>query len=164
MEYISYAPLMNKLASSGIDTFLIEMSFNIALLDKDKASKIIKKYDYDSWYLSWHSLDVVVISSYAIKKSNIIDGLILLTLYPTKEISDNIKLLSIIGKEDGVINLDNYNSSKKYFPTNTTELFVNGNNSNFVNYDIQKEDNESSVSKDEQHDETINEIIKFIRD
>lgn len=63
-----------------------------------------------------------------------------------------------------MINLDNYNSSKKYFPTNTTELFVNGNNSNFVNYDIQKEDNESSVSKDEQHDETINEIIKFIRD
>lgn len=52
MEYISYAPLMNKLASSGIDTFLIEMPFNIALLDKDKASKIIKKYDYDSWYLS----------------------------------------------------------------------------------------------------------------
>lgn len=164
VEYISYAPLMNKLASSGIDTFLIEMPFNIALFDEDNAGKIIDRYNYDSWYLSGHSLGGVVISLYAINNSNNIDGLILLASYPIKKIPDNIKLLSIIGKEDGVLNIDKYNSSKKYFPTNTTELFINGNHSNFGNYGTQKKDKESSVTKNEQQAETVNEIIKFIRD
>lgn len=164
VEYISYAPLMNKLASNGIDTFLIEMPFNIAFFDKNKAGKIINKYNYDNWYLSGHSLGGVVISLYAINNSNNIDGLILLASYPTKKIPDNIKLLSIIGKDDGVLNLNKYNSSKKYFPTNTTELFIDGNHSNFGNYGMQKKDKQSSITKNEQQDETINEIIKFIKD
>ena len=44
VEYISYAPLMNKLAANGLDTFLIKMPFNIAFFDTNAADPIINKY------------------------------------------------------------------------------------------------------------------------
>ena len=54
----AYARLMNKLAKEGIDTFLLNMPFHLAVLDKNVADKIISKYQYDTYYMSGHSLGV----------------------------------------------------------------------------------------------------------
>ena len=164
VEYTAYAPLMYKLASNGIDTYIIKMTFNIAFFSQNKASDIIKKYNYENWYMSGHSLGGVVISNYVVSKPNNIKGLILLASYPTKEIPNGIKVLSIYGSNDKVLNIKKYNSSIKYLPSDYSSLIIEGgNHANFGNYGNQKHDGNSTISREEQQDITVNKIIEFIK-
>ena len=161
VEYTSYSPLLYSLASDGIDCFLIKMPFNIAFFNTNAASNIIKNYKYDNWYMMGHSLGGVVAANYANK--NDIDGLILLASYPTEKV--NTKLLSIYGNKDGVLNIDKYNKSRKYFPSDYKEIIIkNGNHSGFGNYGKQKKDNDTSLSNKEQQEKTIDAIIEFIKE
>ena len=163
VEYTSYAPIMNNIASNGIDTYLIDMPFNIAFFGTNKADNIINNYDYYNWYIMGHSLGGVVASNYVIKHNNI-KGLILLASYPTKKIPNDVRLLTIYGTNDGVLNMEKYNNSTKYFPTSCKKVEIKGgNHANFGNYGSQKKDNKSTISREEQQDITVNEIISFIK-
>ena len=160
VEYTSYAPLLYKLAENGIDTFLLQMPFNLAILDTDAANKIINDYEYDNYYLMGHSLGGVAISMH---KFNNIDGIIFLASYPTKKINDNISVLSIYGTNDGVLDMDKYNKSKKYWSKYTIEKVINGaNHSQFGNYGDQKGDNPATITRKKQQYKTIETIIDFI--
>ena len=161
VEYTSYAPLMSKIASNGIDVYLVKMPFNIAFLGKNKADNIISD-DYDNWYIMGHSLGGVVASSYA-SGNDKIKGIILLASYPTKKIPDNIRLLSIYGTNDEVLNMKKYEESTKYFPSDSKKVEINGgNHANYGNYGKQKKDKESTISREEQQNKTVEEIINFI--
>ena len=162
VEYTSYAPLMNSIASNGVDCFLIKMPLNIAFFNPNVASKIIDKYDYDKWYLSGHSLGGVVASSYINSNNKKIDGLILLASYSTKNINSSVRVLSIYGDLDGVLNIENYKKNKKNL-NNCDELIINGgNHSGFGNYGFQKGDKKSKISNEIQQNITTDKIISFI--
>ena len=161
VEYTSYAPLMHELASSGIDTFLVKMPFNMAMFGENKASKIIKKYNYNSIYVSGHSLGGVVASSYA-SKTDKVKGVILLASYSTKSLS-NKEVLSIYGTNDGVLDKKAYDKNKSNLPNNYTEYVIDGaNHSQFGLYGLQKKDKEASISFDTQLFLTVNKIIDFV--
>lgn len=165
VENISYAPLLYKIAETGVDCFLIKMPFNLAILDTNKASSVIynSKYNYENWYIAGHSLGGVVASMYANSHEEKIDGLILLAAYPNSKLNDSLRLLSIYGTKDGVLNLEKYNDSKKYWSNNVTEFIIEGgNHANFGYYGKQSGDNESTISKEEQQEITIQKIIEFI--
>lgn len=164
VEYTSYATLLFNLSNEGIDTFLLKMPFNLAIFNKNAANNIINKnYKCNNYYLSGHSLGGVVASMYASDNSNDISGLILLASYPTKKISDSNKMLSIYGSNDGVLNLKKYDKSKKYWPSTSMEVVIEGaNHSGFGNYGSQKGDNKSNISSSEQQTKTIESIIDFI--
>ena len=164
VEAISYAPLLYELAKQGVDCFLIEMPYNFALFNQNAANKIIydSNYDYENWYLSGHSLGGVVASRYVNNNASSITGLILLASYPTKELDSNIKLLSIYGNKDGVLNFDNYQESKKYYNSNSTEICIDGaNHAQFGNYGKQDGDNVAEISSKEQQDKTIEAILNL---
>ena len=162
VEYLSYAPLMYKLASKGIDAYLLEMPYNIAYFGKNKASNVI--YNNESnWYLMGHSLGGVVASGYAVDNQDKVSGIILLASYPNKKIPDNIRLLSIYGTNDGVLNMDKLKKNEKFFPTDCKKIEIDGgNHANFGNYGDQKKDKKSTISRDEQQNKTVEEIVKFI--
>lgn len=161
VEYISYAPLMHKLADEGIDTFLIKMPFNMAVFGESRASKIIKKYNYKSYYMAGHSLGGVVASSYA-KKNDLIKGVILLASYSTKNINDK-KVLSIYGSKDGILDKKAYEKNKKNISKNLVEMIIDGaNHSQFGNYGLQKHDNKSTISYDMQQNVSISYIKQFM--
>lgn len=163
VEYTSYAPLMYKLAESGIDTFLVDMPFNIAFLGSNKASKIIDSYSYESFYISGHSLGGTVASIYAANNKDKIKGVILLASYSTKSL-DNLECLSIYGSNDGVLNKKKYDENKKNLDKNYKEVVIEGgNHANFGNYGNQKGDKKSTISKDSQQKLTIDAINDFFK-
>lgn len=163
VEYTAYASLLYKISESGIDCFLVNMPFNLAIFNKNAANSIINKYKYNDWYLAGHSLGGVVASMYAYNNSDKVNGLILLASYPTNKINNKIRVLSIYGSNDGVLNLDKYKSSKKYWNNNTKEIIIDGaNHSQFGNYGHQSGDKKASITREEQQQETVNYILNYL--
>ena len=164
VEYTAYAPIMNRIAQEGIDTLLIKMPFNIALLDINAANKIIiSNYKYDSYYLGGHSLGGVAAASYVNKfNPNDVKGLILLASYSTKKI--DIPVLSIYGSNDKVLNIKKYKENKKNIPNNNEVVIDGGNHAYFGNYGEQKGDGKATIEREEQQNKTVLEIVKFIKE
>lgn len=163
VQYTSYSKLIYKLAYNGYDSFLISMPLDFALLGVNKSSKIMKKYNYDKWYLSGHSLGGVAACLYASNKSQKIAGLISLASYPSKSLPSDIKYISIYGSEDKVLNLKSMENSKKYLPDNSeTFIITGGNHAGFGDYGIQKGDGLLLITNEEQQDYVVNKIIELL--
>lgn len=160
VEYTSYLPMFSKLASRGVDCYIVEMPFNIAFFGKDSADTIIKNSSYEHYFISGHSLGGVMASDY-VNHSNTIDGLILFAAYPTESV--NVPTLSIYGSNDTVLNMEKYNESKSLFASNFTEFIINGgNHEQFGYYGHQSGDGQANISAESQQEACIDEIIKFI--
>ncbi len=189
VEYTSYAPLMLELAENGIDCFVVEMPYNMAIFGLNSADKLIKKYSdadfisnvksvgidaakvsinnsfpYTHWYIGGHSLGGAMAASYASKHTDELDGLVLLAAYPTASLdADNFKVISIYGSNDGVLNRDKYNDSLKYMPADFNELVIDGgNHAGFGSYGAQAGDGEAGISWEEQWRQTTDEIVNCI--
>lgn len=159
VEYSAYTPLMNRLAESGIDCFLVDMPVNLAFFGVDKADEIIETNYYNKWFIGGHSLGGVAASMYAADHD--LDGLILLASYPTEEIDEPV--LSVYGSEDGVLDMEKYEDSKDLLPEGHSEVVIEGgNHAQFGNYGEQDGDGTATVTADQQQDETVNAIIEFI--
>ena len=163
VEAESYIPLLYQLSLNGFDCFLLEVPFNLAILNINKADNIINNYEYNNWYVGGHSLGGAVSTMYANNNFEKIKGIILLAAYPTSNIPENLKVLSIYGSKDGVLNIKKYNESKKYWNSNVKEVIIEGaNHAQYGNYGHQKGDNESTITLEEQQNKTVDEIVKFI--
>ncbi|GKX32284.1 thioesterase [Vallitalea longa] len=166
VETEAYAVLGEKLAKKGIRVFIPYMPFNLAILNIDAFDKIYEEYNNDKdWYIGGHSLGGASASMYVDKSSKPIEGLILMGAYPSDSTDlskQDIKVLSVRAINDKIMNLDNYNKSKELLPDSTDYVNLNGNHSNFGYYGFQKGDGESSISREEQHNLVVEEIIKLI--
>lgn len=166
VEYTAYIPLMKALASDGIACILVEMPFNLAVLDSDAAEGIQKQYPHiENWYIVGHSLGGVMAGSYISKCDEKYEGLILLGSYTTEDFSESdINVLSIYGSEDGVLNRQKYNENKSNLPDGFVEIVIDGgNHANFGMYGPQDGDGESKITNEEQISLTASNILQFIR-
>jgi hypothetical protein len=162
VEYTAYAPMMYEMAENGIDCFLIEMPFNMAFFGADKASSIIDNYTYSNYYVSGHSLGGVVASSFANENANKVKGVVLFAAYPSSKMDDKLKLLSIYGSDDGVLNMESYNENKKNWPDESEEFVIKGaNHEGFAYYGAQDGDNNASITPEKQQDIAIQKILEF---
>ena len=162
VEYTAYAPMMYELAENGRDCFLIEMPLNMAFFGADKASAIIDNYNYSNYYLSGHSLGGVVASSFANENADKVKGVILFAAYPISKMDDKLKLLSIYGSDDGVLNMESYNENKNNWPEKSEEFVIEGaNHGGFAYYGSQDGDNNASISPEEQQNISIQKILEF---
>ena len=158
VEYTAYAPLLGRLAESGVDCFLVKMPGNLAIFGVDKASGIMTQYDYDHWYIGGHSLGGVMAASFAGK--NDLDGLILLAAYPAAEVDE--RSIEIWGSEDGVLNMDKLAEGDPYFETAPEKVILDGgNHAQFGNYGEQKGDKKALITREEQQAETVKAILAF---
>lgn len=171
VEYTSYSGLMYKLADRGYICLLPKMPKNLAFL-RTNAGEVIKKgHEAENatvkdleWYLAGHSLGGVAASLFLNETRDNYTGLILCASYPNADFSDkDIRLLSIIGSEDKVVNKEAYESAKAYWPKDSEEYIIEGGiHSYFGCYGIQSKDGEPSVSNEEQIDETVDIIERWI--
>ena len=159
VEYSAYAPLMSRLAESGIDCFLVDMPVNLAFFGVDKADEIIETNDYNKWFIGGHSLGGVAAAMYAADHD--LDGLILLASYPTDEIDEPV--LSVYGSEDGVLDMEKYEEAKELLPEDSSEVVIaGGNHAQFGDYGEQDGDGVATITADEQQDATVNAILEFV--
>ena len=159
VEYTSYLPLFTELAHDNVDCFIVEMPFNLALLNENAAEDIMSDYNYTNYYISGHSLGGVVASNY-VNHTNQTEGLILFSAYPTEKIEKPV--LSIYGSEDKVLNIEKYNDSKSLMDNLTEIIIQGGNHAPFANYGPQQCDGMAKITPEKQQDEIRNAIIEFI--
>ena len=88
VEYTAYQPLMAACAQQGVLCILVEMPFNLAVLDINAADGIQEQYpEIEKWYIGGHSLGGSMAASYLADHVDAYDGLILLGSYSTADLS-----------------------------------------------------------------------------
>lgn len=165
VQYEAYAPLMEACAEQSILCVLLHMPFNLAVLDANAADAVIGDYpEITDWYIGGHSLGGTMAASYAAGHSDDLRGLILLAAYPTKDLDNSgLKVLSVYGLEDGVLNMDSYTAAKDYFPDDTAEYLIEGgNHAYFGSYGDQKGDGTAGIGNAEQISQTAALVSEFM--
>ena len=167
VDHNAYQPLMTALAREGVLCVLVEMPFRLAVFDINAANGIKNQFPkIKNWYLGGHSLGGSMAASYISNHCNEYNGLILLGSYSTADISNsNLKVLSIYGSEDKILNQDKYKENKANLPNDFTEIIIEGgNHAQFGMYGKQDGDGTPTISNTEQINLTTQSIIKTIFD
>ena len=163
VEACSYAPLCRKLAQTGIDVFLVEMPFNLAVFGENKADKIIGSMQYKHWFIAGHSLGGVMAASYASRHPDKLSGVILLASYSTKKLDNKLRTVLIYGSEDTVLNMEDYKKNLRNTPESTIEYMIEGgNHAQFGSYGVQSGDGTALISHNQQIAETVMVITESI--
>lgn len=161
VEHTAYIPLMEALASEGTLCILVKMPFRLAVFDSNAADGLQENYpEVESWYLGGHSLGGSMAASYLSKHAESFDGLILLGSYSTADLSDlDVKVLSIYGSEDLVLNRENYEANKKNLPDDFKEVIIEGGcHAYFGMYGAQEGDGVPAITNEKQILRTVEAI------
>ena len=164
VDETAYAPLMRLLAEQGTDCFLLKMPLRLAVLDGNRADEILEKYGYENYYLAGHSLGGVAAAAYLNDSpEREYEGLILCASYTTQDLSDSdLRLLSIYGSNDKVLNMESYEKNRANWPAESEEIIISGGiHSYFGSYGIQKGDGQPEMSNAEQIKEAADHIADW---
>lgn len=104
-------------------------------------------------------------AEYASQNADCLQGLIFLASYSTKDLSDTqLKVLSLYGSEDQVLNKDKVVQGRELMPETYVEHEIaGGNHAQFGDYGAQKGDGTAAISAEEQQQETVRQILTFIQ-
>ncbi len=164
VEAESYAPLLHSLAENGVLSVLVTMPGNLAVLDMNAANGIKEEFPtVSTWYMAGHSLGGSMACSYLAENAGDFSGVILLASYSTADLSKlPLKVLSVYGSNDGVLNMEKYEEFKTNLPQDFSEKIIDGGcHAYFGAYGAQEGDNEPGITRDEQISITANAILDF---
>ncbi|MFA0832708.1 MAG: alpha/beta hydrolase [Methanobacterium formicicum] len=162
----SYSIIASQLAANGYTTIIVKMPFNLAFFGVNRADEVIANHtEISSWVIGGHSLGGVFASDYAVNHQDKIKGVVYLASYPSTNASNaTFKALSIRGSLDNLTKVDDISSNLDKFPTNTTFITIpGGNHFNFGDYGIQSGDNNSTITREQQQNQTVNAILEFLK-
>lgn len=165
VEAVAYAPLLQACAQRGILCALVQMPANLAVLDINAADGLRQEYpEISNWYMAGHSLGGAMAASYAANHAGEYAGLILLAAYSTQDLTQTpLRVLSVYGTEDGVLDRDAYSENRANLPTDTVEVLLDGGcHAQFGSYGTQEGDGVPTISAVEQIRQTTDAIISFI--
>lgn len=165
VEHDAYKPLMRELASKGVLCVLVEMPFRLAIFDVNAADGIAENYpEITAWYIGGHSLGGSMAASYVSKHSKEFKGLVLLAAYSTEDLQDSgLRVLSIYGDNDKVLNQKSYESNLPNLPDDyEMHVIKGGNHAYFGMYGKQSGDGAATISNEEQIRKTAGMIAQFI--
>ncbi len=166
VETEAYAPIMEQLAENGIQVIEIGMPNYLAFLDANGARGVIDKYpEIDDWYIGGHSLGGAMSALYADIHSDEYEGLILMASFSVSDLKEtDLRVLSLRGSEDGVLNQEKFDKYLKNYPTTFEDVIIPGGcHSYFGDYGLQDGDGEPTITVSEQTSITVEEILKFIK-
>ena len=166
VEHEAYAPLMQAIASRGITCLLVEMPLDLAVLDIDAAEGLREAVpQIETWMIGGHSLGGAMAAAHAAKQPELFDALVLLGAYSPEDLSDTgMKVLCVVGSEDGVINREKYEESLKNYPASFRELSIDGGcHAYFGDYGAQKGDGTPTISRELQIGMTASAIAALLR-
>ncbi len=162
----AYSVIASKLAENGYTTIIVKMPFNLAFFGTNKADDVIATHpEIKTWVIGGQSLGGVFASDYAVNHQDKIKGVIYLASYPSANASNaTFKALSIRGSLDNLTTAQDIEKNKNKFPANTIFVTINGGNHyNNGNYGPQAGDNNSTITREQQQEQTVNAILKFLK-
>ena len=165
VEHTAYTPLMEALASEGILCVLVQMPFRLAVLDMNAAEGIPEAFpEVARWYMGGHALGGSMAAAYLSSHTEAFEGLILLGSYSTADLSgSDLRVLSVYGSEDGVLNREKYAAYSSNLPEGFTETVIaGGNHAYFGAYGEQEGDGVATVTPAEQLEQTVEVILTLL--
>ncbi|MBR5502409.1 MAG: alpha/beta hydrolase [Oscillospiraceae bacterium] len=157
VEHTAYIPLMQAFAAKGVLCVLVQMPGNLAVLDMNAADEVVAQYpQITRWYISGHSLGGSMAASYSAKHADVLEGVLLLAAYSTADLANSgLAVLSVYGSEDGVLNMEKYETYRSNLPADFTELVIaGGNHAGFGMYGPQAGDGNAALPAEQQIDQT----------
>ena len=155
VEVEAYAYLASLLQESGVNVFLVDMPFNLAVFNINAAAKIVETYpEIKEWYLMGHSLGGAMASAHLDQYSDLYEGIFYLAAYPINEV--NLPYLIFVGENDGVLDFEKLEGF-------SYEVIKGGNHANFANYGEQDGDGMAQISREDQQSQTVKAILEFIK-
>lgn len=169
VEAQAYAPLMQALAAQNILSVVCAMPLNLAVFDIDAAQRVQTAFLLDfpevaTWYIGGHSLGGSMAADFVSKHPDEYRGLVLLGSYSTADLSNlNLRVLTIYGSQDRILNLAAYEQNLANLPAGSEEVVLEGaNHGQFGSYGYQAGDGEAAISAQEQWDQTAEIIAEWV--
>jgi len=164
----SYAPLAHDLALAGQLVVIVPMRLNLAVLSPNRAREAIDANpDIQAWAMAGHSLGGTMAAQYAAGDLDRVKALALLASYPagsTDLSTSEIRVTSVYGTLDGVLNAEAFTAAAPQLPESTEYVTIDGgNHAQFGSYGPQPGDNEATISAQEQLDQTVAAIGLLMR-
>ena len=165
VEHEAYLPLMEACADKGILCVLVEMPLYFPLIDQNAADGIIDKYpQITDWYIGGHSLGGLTAASYLKSHASEFEGLILLASYSNTDLSDtDLRVLSIYGGNDQIMNCERYQEGLSLLPKDYKEVVISGGcHAYFGMYNGQDGEFADGISNEGQIFQTAEAIYSFV--
>jgi Alpha/beta hydrolase family len=165
----AYIPLCRKIAEKNIKVYLIKMPWRLAIKGYKKPLDLgILSDSTKTYVLAGHSQGAKMAAQFVFENKNAIDKLVLIASTHPRDISladMSIPILKIYGSHDGVADETSIMDNKSKLPESTKFVRIEGaNHAQFGYYGFQLGDNTATISREEQHAETIKSILNFIMD
>ncbi|ETA79010.1 alpha/beta hydrolase [Youngiibacter fragilis] len=146
----AYALLAKSISEQGYDAYVAKMPLRLAILGIGRAERIMEENtEVNEWVMVGHSLGGVAASRFIVKDPHGIKGLVLLGSYPddkTDLASAGIKVHSLIGTEDRIVDRAALGAADKRLGKDFVKVDVQGgNHSYFANYGVQDGDGEAAI-------------------
>lgn len=125
-----------------------DVPLDLAVLDSDVAAEAIEAFPaVGAWYVGGHSLGGAMACRYASENASRVAGLVLLAAYCDRDLSDSgLRVLSILGTADGVIDRDAEREARSRLPEDATVVEIEGMvHSQFGAYGPQRGDGEPRI-------------------
>ncbi len=167
VEEAAYAPLMRAISSKGIVCVLCRMPFRLAVFDTHAADDVREALpEIERWYIGGHSLGGAVASIEVNAHPGVYEGMILLASFSNDDLSGgSIRVLSIYGSEDRVLDREAYEQAKAKLPHNVTERIIAGGcHAGFGMYGAQDGDGTPAITNGEQIRITADMIEDWIEE
>ncbi len=161
----AYAPLLTACAKHHVLCVLVKPLFNLAILDANAADGIQAQFpQVTNWALAGHSMGGVAASDYLARHEDSFDAIVFLASYPSVDLSSfNGSVLSIVGKNDQVLNWENYESARlKLPPCAQEQRIAGGNHAQFGDYGAQAGDGTAEIGPKAQQEETAQAIEQLL--
>ena len=165
VEYEAYAPLMQQMAQRGIFCVLVEMPFELAILEKSAAGVYPADYpEITNWVIGGHDMGGRMAASYAAKNAESLSGLVLLGAYSSKDLTQScLPVLSITAELDTVVDENKMERNRENLPEDTLEKTIaGGNHSGFGDYGLQEKDTQATITAAQQQEQTAQIIADWI--
>lgn len=167
VDYRDYGTLLTAIASAGYLVISPEFPLDTAALNVIAGEEYMKQYPYiQEWFLAGHSHGGGVSTVELALRPNLFKGLILIdSIIGVPVTQEEFPVLTFHATED--LAVPGYQHSilmAELAAADTTEVVIEGgNHAQFGDYGIQFNDGVAKISKEEQLDITIREILKFLK-
>ena len=167
VDETAYVPLMRAISSKGVLCVLCRMPFRLAVFDTHAADDVREALpEIEHWYIGGHSLGGAVASIEVKAHAGAYEGMILLASFSNDDLSDeSLRVLSVYGSEDRVLNREKYEQAKAKLPGDVTERVIPGGcHAGFGMYGTQDGDGTPAITGEEQILLTADLIAEWIGD
>ena len=167
VDPVAYAPLCRNIAAGGCKVMLIKMPWRLAKNGYNKPKELnLFKDGTKKYILAGHSQGAKMAAQFVYENPSLVNKLILIGTTHPRDIDLSkliIPIMKISGSRDGVADMDDILKNKPKLPPSTKYIVIEGaNHAQFGYYGFQLGDNTAGISREQQQQVTLDNILSFI--